>query len=123
MPLSPETYFGSARNAHNFTLSGTWKNLPQYIESSESAAAITYDYQAQNLYFVAAGPAPAIVEVLIDGKPIPAGMRGSDVDANGLLHISENRLYSVVKDSAWGQHTIKLLLKSGTLQAFTFTFG
>ena len=123
MQLSPETYFGSVRAEHNFSLSGTWNTAAQYIQSTENGAAITYEYQAQNVYFVAAGSPTAVMQVLIDGKPIPASMRGDDVDANGLLHLDQNRLYSLVKDTAWGQHTIKLVLTSGAVQAFTFTFG
>ncbi|MBV9349286.1 MAG: redoxin domain-containing protein [Patescibacteria group bacterium] len=148
LPLSPETYFGSARNEYLgngtiekqqvadfklpkdisapnvFYLSGTWDIESQYAETKAAGAGIAYNYEAQNLYFVAAAQgSSALLRVLVDGKPISSDMRGGDVGPDGLLRINENRLYSVVKASAWGTHHIELQLESGILRAFTFTFG
>jgi hypothetical protein len=58
---------------------------------------------------------------LFDGKPITSQDSGDDVK-NGILHVSENRLYNVVSASQAGQHTLTIIASPG-LQVYTFTFG
>jgi hypothetical protein len=62
------------------------------------------------------------VQVLIDGKA-PGTLSGADVDKDGFVTIKENRLYDLIDDSAWGSHTIRLIIQSPGLDAYTFTFG
>lgn len=142
---SPETYFGSARNTYlgNGTagvsgaqtltapllpvlnalyLSGQWNFAPEYAETTQSGAKIIYTYKARDVYFVASSAAGALLQVLVDGKPAGA-YAGADVSADGLLKVQTNRLYKVLHGSDYGQHTLELRLKSGGLQAYTFTFG
>ena len=141
---SPETYFGANRNQYlgngaqgktgtqTFTtpsdialntlyLGGSWTVTPEFAEA-HPGASITYRYAAKSVYFVASSPGTAVVEIMIDGKPIDASMRGADVK-DSKATISENRLYKIVEDQGGAVHTLEMRIESGTLDAYTFTFG
>lgn len=141
---SPETYFGSNRNEYlgngtqgktgtqtltlpsdislnTLYLGGSWTFAPEFAEA-HPGSAITYRYAAKGVYFVASSPGTAILDVLIDGKPIPASMSGADVK-DGKVNISMNRLYKIVDDKSGAVHTLELKVESGTIDAYTFTFG
>ena len=48
---------------------------------------------------------------------------GKDVE-DGILTVTGSRLlYQIVANSIAGVHTLKLIVKSSGLQAYTFTFG
>jgi thiol-disulfide isomerase/thioredoxin len=146
---SPETYFGAERNAllangtslvngdqtlttpaadsvqlNQLYLGGKWDFEDQYATNLGAGATITYEYDAGNVYMVAAGGASGtVVDVMQDGQPISAADAGSDVH-NGKITISGNQLYNIVKNSdGGGEHTLELIVESPGLQAYTFTFG
>ena len=140
---SPETYFGAERNAllangmtltngdqaltapaastvqpNQLYLGGTWDFEDQYATNLNAGATITYEYDAGNVYMVAAGAATGTtVEVMQDGAPISAADAGSDVH-NGTIVISGNRLYNLVKNAdGGGEHTLQLIIETPGLQA------
>jgi thiol-disulfide isomerase/thioredoxin len=108
-PMSPETYFGAARNEYlgngtqgqvgiqSFTtpgtmsadtlyLGGTWDIEPQFAitptsTSEKSPVSVDYSYEAKGIYWVAgsANGSPIDVEVLRDGKPIDPSVAGADI--------------------------------------------
>lgn len=146
---SPETYFGAERNSllangtffangdqtltapaastvqlNQLYLGGTWDFEDQYAQNLTAGATITYEYNAGNVYMVAAGAATGtVVDVMQDGAPISAADSGSDVH-NGKIVISGNRLYNLVSNAAGGGvHTLQLIVETPGLQAYTFTFG
>ncbi len=126
--VSPETYFGSKRNAGAATqLSGTWDIKPEYIINKTVGDTITYPYVAQHIYIVASADTPIIMKVLRDGKPLTADIADEDVNigADGMstVTIKEARLYRLIKESSVSQHSLELIPQSPGLQAFTFTFG
>ncbi len=146
---SPEIYFGSARNeylasdkpgvaeasffvlpsdrdpSYNFELNklylgGSWDITPEYADSRsdlhlcETCAEdrrIVFKYDAKNVYMVASSDAGADIEVLQDGKSV------------NLIHIKENRLYTLIEGNNYGEHTLEIRIKSPGIKAFTFTFG
>ncbi len=142
---SPETYFGSNRNqylgngtpgrsgmqdltlpespsANTLYLGGSWDIEPEYARNVAAGAMIEYRYRAKDLYFVASGMASGTqIEVLQDGAPVGTAA-GSDVKG-GILTVSGSRLYHVVANPASGTHTLKLIIKSAGLEAYTLTFG
>jgi cytochrome c biogenesis protein CcdA/thiol-disulfide isomerase/thioredoxin len=144
---SPETYFGANRNqflgsgtryatgtqameapdttpvGNVLYLSGTWNFALEYAATTDANESVLYTYTAKNVYFVASAPNGVTVTVLRDGVPIPADVRGDDVDANGQVHIRDSRLYSLVKEKGAGTHTLELKVSGKGLQAYTFTFG
>lgn len=145
---SPETYFGSHRNAYlgngtvglsgeqsfllpgtielnKLYLGGTWNIMGEYAEAGAGSTA-TYRYQAKRLYFVAGSAKPIDVEVLRDGKPIDPSVKGRDIfykDGKSYVHIMSTTLYKIIEDSAFGEHVLQFVISATGLQAFTFTFG
>ncbi|MGH7175181.1 MAG: redoxin family protein [Minisyncoccia bacterium] len=132
---SPETYFGSNRNEYlgngtpgisgvqAFTLpasptvntlylGGSWQITPEYAQGG-SGASVLYEYDAQDIYMVAAPGATgaAQVEIFLDGAPFKT------------LTIDADKLYTLAMLPSAGVHTLRLEVTSGTLDAYTFTFG
>lgn len=142
---SPETYFGYDRNRYlangtqgragvqtltiptaidlnQLYLGGTWNFTPEYAETSDPTASIRYEFRSQNVYMVAAGSQTATVRVLLDGKPIGTNA-GDGVLKDGTMVVSADKLYKLVHLETPGIHTLEIQLMSGTLDAYTFTFG
>ena len=61
------------------------------------------------------------MRVLLDGKPIPDALAGSDVHG-GVATISSQRLYDLVDLPTVGRHLLRLEPASG-VQGYAFTFG
>jgi cytochrome c biogenesis protein CcdA/thiol-disulfide isomerase/thioredoxin len=143
---SPETYFGANRNEYlgngsagvqgmqhfvfpdsakpnRLYLGGTWDISPEYAEAKAGSAA-EFLYSAHDVYIVTTSVGgPARVKVLRDGKPVGA-LGGSDVDPKtSETVINGDRLYTLIHDPLPGIHTIEIQIESGTLDAYTFTFG
>lgn len=141
---SPETYFNYSRNSNlgngqagragmqqfalpettqpnTLYLGGAWDIGQDYAQNS-GAAAIEFSYAARGVYIVASSPQGVDVQVLVDGRPIAAD-QGSDVSAQGTVHIKEPRLYRLIDSNTKQQHTLKIVVPSGVLQAYTLTFG
>jgi hypothetical protein len=104
-------------------LGGSWYFDNQYASNNATSATITYKYTAGKVYFVAAAPQGATVEVLQDGKPVTSADAGTDVQ-DGKVFIQASRLYNLIDNSnGSGTHTLELIIDSPGLEAFTFTFG
>ena len=129
---SPETYFGAGRNeylgngipgvrgARNFSLpknfapntlylGGTWNIQAEEATANENAKVI-YRYNAKEVYVVASSEQPAKIEVWQDGV------------FSETLSIKESKLYTLIKNSKAGEHTLELRVEPG-ISLFAFTFG
>ena len=141
---SPETYFGASRNGYlangtagqvgvqMFTvpaapllnalyLGGTWDIKTEYA-GSVSNSVVSYTYNAGEVYIVGDAAQTVDVEVLQDGKPVAAAA-GADVDASGVVHIKESRLYKLIHNTSPGVHSLELRVKGPGLHFYAFTFG
>jgi len=144
--LSPETYFGAWRNTNlgngkqgivgttsfadpgvytvnTLYLGGDWNIATQYAENVAAQASIKFTYRGKEVFFVGSSDESVTVRVLLDGKPLPASMRGADVSSDGRLIIDDERLYTIIKGDVYGEHLLELLIEKPGLKAFTFTFG
>jgi cytochrome c biogenesis protein CcdA/thiol-disulfide isomerase/thioredoxin len=142
---TPETYLGSERaegwlqrpkdGVHDygapvtghlalneFAYSGTWKIAAQPAEAVADAG-IDVEFQAKNVYLVlsSAGARPRQVQVLLDGKPIPAADAGADVHG-GSVTVRGQRLYTLVSLPRDERHRLSLRVAPG-VSGFAFTFG
>jgi len=104
-------------------LDGNWNFSREYATNQTPAAKITLHYHAQKVFIVAHANTSVKAKILIDGQTIPAAMRGADVASDGTVTFNEHRLYRLVEDSAWGEHTIEIQIETPGLDAYTFTFG
>lgn len=145
---SPEIYFGASRNgylvngaphaigaqhiaappviaANDLYLAGDWDFDKEFAQNQSAGAKIIFKYQAHDVYFVASATDGVKIKVLRDGKSVSAAIAGDDVarDGSGAATIKEDRLYRLVRDPSYGEHTIEIIIESPGLRAFTFTFG
>ena len=101
---------------HKIYLTGKWtSNADNLVLSGEGS--IVLKYQGTEVNIVADGPSE--MGVLLDDKIITSEMAGKDV-ANGLIKVTEPKLYNVVKGD-YGTHTLTLVVKEPfSFNAFTF---
>ncbi|MDE1763333.1 MAG: redoxin domain-containing protein [Thaumarchaeota archaeon] len=104
----------------HFYLEGDWQNLSDSMKSISDNGKIILPYYAKDVHIVATGP-NTDVQVLLDGNPVSASDAGQDTQ-NGIVHVSENRLYNIVSSPQAASHTLTLIAKPG-FQIYTFTFG
>ena len=142
---TPETYLGTNRaegwidpptsglhdygssppaslNLNDFAYSGTWKISGQPAEAVANAG-IDAEFDAKHVYLVLSSPGehPLPVQVLLDGRPIPAADAGSDVH-NGVVTVRSQRLYTLVSLPRDEQHRLSLRFAPG-VTGYAFTFG
>ncbi len=141
---TPETYLGSARaegwvngpirsgtsdfgrrrrqlGPSSFSYGGTWQ-VTEDGATAARGATIDADFTSEKVFLVLGSPTgPARVEVLLDGKPIPAGSAGDDVSA-GELTVTDQRLYRLVDLPSAGRHRLELRFEPG-VSGYAFTFG
>jgi thiol-disulfide isomerase/thioredoxin len=103
----------------HFYLEGQWQNLSDSMKLVSQSGKIVLPYYAKDVHIVAANKAD--LNILLDGKPITPNDSGADVQ-NGIVHVSENRLYTLVSSNTVGPHTLTIMAQS-SFQIYTFTFG
>jgi cytochrome c biogenesis protein CcdA/thiol-disulfide isomerase/thioredoxin len=142
---TPETYLGTARAqgwingptagrhdygppptgtlpVNDFSYSGTW-DVSDQPATAVSAAGIDVEFQAKNVYLVLSsrGARPLPVQVLLDGRKVPASDAGADVHS-GVVSVRGQRLYTLISLPRSGQHHLALRLAPG-VSGYAFTFG
>lgn len=153
---TPETYLGYLRgnigNAHDKLpdteeafddvkdcaddvpyLHGHWRIAPEFIEHTRTLAVATEYVQMSyasfetNCVMGALDDREAVIDITIDGKPIPASMVGVDVvidDAgNTHIHVTNHRMYNIIRADHYHRATLRIGVKSAGLRMFAFTFG
>ncbi len=142
---TPETYVGTARAEgwlqqpkaglhdyggpvtadpalNQFVLSGRWQ-IAEQPATARAAAGIDVEFQARHVYLVLSSPheRPLPVQVLLDGRPIPAADAGADVH-RGVVTVRGQRLYSLVSLPRERRGHLSLRFAPG-VSAYAFTFG
>ena len=143
-----ETYLGSARHATNrllaggqavwanpgegtFTtpaqtagnswwLTGRWTVGDEHVDLAGDAGTLGLSFDAMEANLVMDGT--GTVEVLLDGKKIPAEMAGADV-ADGTITLDGPRLYRIFRSASRGTHVVELKFSRAGQKAFAWTFG
>jgi cytochrome c biogenesis protein CcdA/thiol-disulfide isomerase/thioredoxin len=141
--ITPETYLGAARaqgwvkpvhpgdqdfgpppgelSANQFAYSGHWGVTDEDARTG-AGARIDMEFNARRVFLVLGSPEQARhVQVLLDGKPIPAKLAGDDV-RHGVATIQAQRLYRLVDLPAVSQHRLSLVFDPG-VSGYAFTFG
>jgi cytochrome c biogenesis protein CcdA/thiol-disulfide isomerase/thioredoxin len=113
---------GDELTLNNFAFSGTW-NIGGQPAEAISGAGIDMEFKAKNAYLVLSSPGerPLPVQVLLDGRPIPAADAGADVH-DGVVTVRRQRLYWLVSLPNDQQHRLSLRFADG-VTAYDFTFG
>jgi cytochrome c biogenesis protein CcdA/thiol-disulfide isomerase/thioredoxin len=140
---TPETYLGAARaqgwvtpvhpgdqhfgvapaslGRNQFAYSGSWGITDENVTSGPGAQ-IDLEFDARRVFLVLGSPDRARrIQVLLDGRPIPAKLAGSDVH-RGRATVHAQRLYRLVDLPAVAQHRLTLIFDPG-ISGYAFTFG
>ncbi|HEY2603162.1 MAG TPA: cytochrome c biogenesis protein DipZ [Thermoleophilaceae bacterium] len=141
---TPETYVGTSRadgwtngpqkGTHDYGPPPSGLGINQFAygglwdESSESGTALggsslNLDFVAKRVYVVLGPPRgrSGLVQVELNGKPIPADAAGDDVHG-GVVTVNRQRLYNVVDLKSPGGGYLTLRVQDG-ISAYSFTFG
>jgi cytochrome c biogenesis protein CcdA/thiol-disulfide isomerase/thioredoxin len=124
--LSPGTHdFGNAAPApaaNEFAYRGRWR-IALESATAERGAGIDLNFGARRVYMVLgpSGGHPGRMEVLLDGRPIPAADAGADVHGAG-VEIASQRLYELV-DLPRVEHHVLTLRPAAGVMGYSFTFG
>ncbi len=116
-----------------FALGGGWIAESEFIRQvaapgGPSTASLTLHYRAKSVYLVAGAEAgTAELYVTQDGKPLARGARGVDVktDARGATYVAlgAKRMYYLVNNPAFSDHTLDLIVATTGIALYSFTFG
>ncbi|HEU5462124.1 MAG TPA: thioredoxin family protein [Nitrososphaeraceae archaeon] len=101
-------------------LEGKWKNNPDNMELQSNNGSIILKYNAKSVNIVAGGKGNFTVTQ--DGKLITNDL-SKDSSNDGKFVIDEQRLYNLVTNKDYGEHTIEIDVKGEGFQIYTFTFG
>src|SRR3954469_21264499 len=100
---------------------GRW-NIGTDSARAAPGAALDLRFRARRVFLVLGSPdRPRNVRVLLDGRPIPAALSGSDVHG-GAAAVSFQRLYRLVSLPRVETHTLSLQFDPG-VNGYAFTFG
>ena len=101
-------------------LDGKWKNNADDMELQGNNGSIILKYNSKSVNIVAGGKGN--FTVLQDGKVITNDL-SKDSDNDGKFMIDQQRLYNLVTNKNYGEHTIQIDVKGKGFQIYTFTFG
>ncbi|HEV7943541.1 MAG TPA: cytochrome c biogenesis protein DipZ [Solirubrobacteraceae bacterium] len=100
---------------------GIWR-IARQSGTAVSGAQLRLSFNARRVFFVLGSPEEARhVKVLLDGRPIPASLSGSDVHDSSVT-VSFQRLYRLVELPNVQHHVLTLELEPG-VTGYAFTFG
>jgi len=117
-----------------YALSGRWFAAPEFVRHVATTKDfgddyLSLNYRAKAVYLVAGSDDGSVKPLYVtqDGKPLPKGSRGVDVktDSAGRTYIAlgGKRMYYVVNNPHFEQHTLRLSATVPDLSLYSFTFG
>ena len=101
-------------------LEGKWKNDPDHMDLQSNNGSIILKYNSKSVNIVAGGNGN--FTVIQDGKLITNDL-SKDAFSDGIFMIDKQRLYNLVTNKDYGEHTIEIDVKGQGFQIYTFTFG
>jgi thiol-disulfide isomerase/thioredoxin len=116
-----------------YALSGKWLATPESLSLTDGDAAkgasLTLHYRAKSVYLVAGSDDGSNRPLYLaqDGKALTQGVHGVDVraDAAGRTYVelSGKRMYYLIENPGFAEHTIKLTAGAPGFSLYSFTFG
>jgi thiol-disulfide isomerase/thioredoxin len=144
--LTPETYFGSARASYpagappvgrtvtrhdgqrgrdELSLEGPVTAAEEWLQL-EAGGSVSQRFHARDVYATSSpGAGTVVLDVTLDGKPVPVGRRGPSLTVEGgrtVAVLGKQDLLHLVTGSAVEDATLTLTAR-GPARLFTFTYG
>ena len=121
-----KAYVASPLHLNDWSLVGRWRVTREHAELAASGGRLSFRFKARDLHLVMGpgsnGALPRF-RVLIDGQA-PGADAGSDIDAQGVGRIDQQRLYQLIRQSgAVRERTFEIEFLDPGVQVFAFTFG
>ncbi len=124
MPNKTATYtLNTSLNSDQWSLGGKWKITSENTESEENGAELSYKFSAKNVYLVMGSDSTTKVLVKINNKISDNSNKGSDVDSDGYVTVSNERLYTLVNLPEFKRDVVLNLTFNKGVKLNTFTFG
>lgn len=134
LPETEESFTDSGDHADGVPyVHGHWRIAGEFIEHTRTLPmateylALKYHAFSVNCVIGALDDRETIVEVTLDGNPVPASMAGKDLvidrDGHTHLHVSVNRMYSIINADHFHHAALKLSVKDAGVTWYAFTFG
>jgi thiol-disulfide isomerase/thioredoxin len=101
-------------------LKGKWKNNPDNMELQSNNGSIILKYNSKSVNIVAGGKGNFTVA---QDKKLITNDLSKDAFSDGIFMIDKQRLYNLVTNKDYGEHTIEMDVKGQGFQIYTFTFG
>lgn len=128
---TPETYLGSSRGKiiqpdnfvvklHEWQTFGSWKQEPEYIESTQEGQLLRLNFRAKDVYLVVSWAKWTLETSLYgyfeDGRTVKlAPVQTQKIEVN------KDDIYHVAHADEFGDHTLQIIASPGLrLHAFTF---
>ncbi|WP_299171263.1 cytochrome c biogenesis protein DipZ [uncultured Brevundimonas sp.] len=121
-----KAYVASPLNLNDWSLVGRWRVTREHAELAAAGGRVSFRFKARDLHLVmgpgTTGGTPRF-RVLIDGQA-PGADAGSDIDAQGMGRIDQQRLYQLVRQSGpVRERNFEIEFLDPGVQVFAFTFG
>ncbi len=108
-------------------LGGVWQVGPEFATLADAPGEVVIRYSASNANLVMGAPQPVRAEVLLDGQPVPAAARGSDlIEAGGRTYadVGGYKMYDLIDAKGnYGDHVLRVVFPTAGVQTYVFTFG
>ena len=101
-------------------LEGKWKNNPDNMELQSNNGSIILKYNSKSVNIVAGGNGNFTVK---QDRNLIKNDLSKDSSSDGKFLIDGQRLYNLVTNKEYGEHTIEIDVKGKGFQIYTFTFG
>ncbi len=108
---------------HGWSLGGEWNIGAKESVAMSDTSLLRVKFSAKEVYLVMSGPRDKSVTLKLNNQQISKAVDGgSDVDANGQVHLNGARLYRLVKLSRFTKNQLLDITvpKGTTINAFTF---
>jgi len=106
---------------NKFYINGAWENLEGSMKLTSESGQIVLGYRAKQVNIVAGND--AVLDISINGRPVPAEIRGSSVTEDSTITIGEHDLYNVISSEHAQANVLVISTDSPGFEIFTFTFG
>lgn len=108
----------------SIALAGPFGAAPEFVESAATGATLLLSFHATevNLVLHPAGES-ATVAITLNGKPLPADIRGRDVTDAGEVRVTKPTMYNLLRSHRLVEGVLSIAAREGQFQAYAFTFA